>query len=151
MVPFIFLIEAERGGGAGAATIWDPALPLQDNRHDPLHDQPRLCLQVDGQIKIEKMKNSHLVFFFRCGFSKVGNLQRSRITSNVSSTLTPTDQRWSTISHLRLLFCRHCLVQNRPVACPVVVFGPRFKPSLQFVGSDVPLHVSRDLEMPTQS
>ena len=54
MVPFISLIEAERGGGAGAATIWDPALPLQDNRHDPLHDQPRLCLQADGEINIKK-------------------------------------------------------------------------------------------------
>ena len=78
MVPFIFLIEAERGGGAGAATIWDPALPLQDNRHDPLHDQPRLCLQVDGQIKIEKMKKSYLVFFLQVWLFKSGKLTKEQ-------------------------------------------------------------------------
>ena len=70
MVPFIFLIEAERGGGAGAATIWDPALPVQDNRHDPLHDQPRLCLQVDGQIKIEKDQKELFSFFPGVAFQK---------------------------------------------------------------------------------
>ena len=91
-------------------------------------------------------------FFSRCGFSKVGNLPRSRITSNVSSTLTPTDQRWFLIfTPAVVLSSLFSPLQNRPVACPVVVFGPRFKPWLQFVGSDVPLHVSRDLEMPTQS
>ena len=80
MVPFISLIEAERGGGAGAATIWDPALPLQDNRHDPLHDQPRLCLQVDGQIKIESWQDEKELFsfFFQVWLFKSGKLTKEQ-------------------------------------------------------------------------
>ena len=117
MVPFIFLIEAERGGGAGAATIWDPALPLQDNRHDPLHDQPRLCLQVDGQIKIEKMKKSYLVFFLQVWLFKSGKLTKEqdyfKCIVNIDSDGSEVINDFSSL--LRRLFCRHCLVHSKIV------------------------------------